>query len=530
MKYMKTNKTGVLALLVGMLGLWSCHKDLDRFPTNDITSEVVYKDINGYIGVASKVYGSMALTGSFGPGSTDLAGIDPGTSDFLRLWWKAQTLSTDEAVVAWNDPGIQDFHNMNWSSSNPMLRGLYNRCIYIITAANEFLRESTPAKLSARGITGADATLVNTFRAEMRFIRAFNYWVLMDLFGNPPFVTEEDQIGLKPPRQIKRADLFKYVEEELLAIQEQLGAPRTLPYGRADRAAAWALLSRLYLNAHIYNGGTTRYNDCIAYSRRVIDAGYSLNPSYAQLFLADNHLNTNENIFTLRYDGLNTQNFGGTTFIIHAQIVNGMSASQFGVNGGWSGIRATKALPDKFPDPTGNSDSRAMFFTGNPAEIEAVSDAAQGWPSTKFKNVTRTGAPGSDPSGTFVDTDFPLFRLAEMYLNYAEAVLRGGTGGSTAQALAYINLLRERAYGNNSGNFTSITLNDILDERSREMHWEGLRRTDLIRYGYFTSSSYLWPWKGGLRNGTGVGAHRNLYPLPAPDLSANPNLTQNPNY
>lgn len=527
---MKTNKTGVLALLVSMLGLWSCHKDLDRFPVNDTTSEVVYKDINGYIGVASKVYGSMALTGSFGPGSTDLAGIDPGTSDFLRLWWKAQTLSTDEAVVAWNDPGIQDFHNMNWSSANPMLRGLYNRCVYVVSVANEFLRESTPEKLSARGITGADATLVNSFRAEMRFIRAFNYWVLMDLFGNPPFITEEDLIGLKPPRQIKRADLFKYVEEELLAIQDQLGAPRTLPYGRADRAAAWALLSRLYLNANIYNGGTTRYNDAITYSRRVIDAGYSLNPSYAQLFLADNHLNTTENIFTLRYDGLNTQNFGGTTFIIHAQIVNGMTASQFGVNGGWSGIRTTKALPDRFPDATGNSDRRAMFFTGNPAEIVAISDATQGWPSTKFKNVTRSGAAGSDPSGTFVDTDFPLFRVAEMYLNYAEAVLRGGTGGSSAQALAYMNLLRERAYGNNTGNFTSITLNDILDERSREMHWEGLRRTDLIRYGHFTSSTYLWPWKGGLPNGTGVGIHRNLYPLPAPDLSANPNLTQNPNY
>jgi starch-binding outer membrane protein, SusD/RagB family len=527
---MKKIKAGSLVLMVGMLGLWSCHKDLDRFPTNDTTSEVVYKDVNGYVGVATKVYSALALTGSFGPGSTDLAGIDAGTSDFLRLWWKAQTLSTDEAVVAWNDPGIQDFHSMNWGAQNPMLTGLYNRCLYIVSVVNEFLRESTPEKLSGRGITGADADVVNAFRAEMRFIRAYQYWVLMDLFGNPPFITEADQVGLTPPKQTTRAELFSYIESELLAIDAALGAPRSLPYGRADKAAAWALLSRLYLNANVYTG-TPKFTECINYSKKVIDAGYSLVNNYALLFLADNHLNTTENIFTIQYDGLNTQNYGGTTFIIHAQIVEGMTAAQFGVNGGWSGIRATKALPDLFPDNTGAADSRMIFFTGNPAVINSVSSANQGWPSTKFKNLTRTGAAGRDPSGEFVDTDFPAFRLAEMHLNYAEAVLRGGTGGSTAQALTYVNAVRQRAYrGTTDGNFTSLTLDELLRERGRELHWEGLRRTDLIRYGVFTSGSFLWPWKGGIANGTGVASFRNLFPIPAADLSANPNLKQNPNY
>lgn len=513
-----------------MLGLWSCHKDLDRFPTNDLTSEVVYKDLAGYTGVATKIYSALALTGSFGPGSTDLAGIDPGTSDFLRLWWKAQTLSTDEAVVAWNDPGLQDFHNMNWGSTNPMLTGLYNRCMYIISVVNEFLRESTPEKLNGRGITGADATTVEAYRSEMRFIRAYQYWVMMDLFGNPPFITENDKVGLTPPKQITRSELFAYVEKELKEIEALLATPRSLPYGRADKAAAWALMSRLYLNAVVYTG-TSRYTDCITYSKRVIDAGYSLVSNYALLFLADNQLNTTENIFTIQYDGLNTQNWGGTTFIVHAQIVSGQSGSDFGVNGGWSGTRATSALPDKFPDNTGALDSRMIFFTGNPKEITSVSVAAQGWPSAKFKNLSRTGVAGRDPSGNFVDTDFPAFRLAEMYLNAAEAQLRGGTGITAAQALEYVNTIRMRAYRNDpAGNYTSLSLNELLDERSREMHWEGTRRTDLIRYNYFTSGSYLWPWKGGIANGTGVGSFRNLYPIPASDLSANPNLVQNPNY
>jgi hypothetical protein len=248
------------------------------------------------------------------------------------------------------------------------------------------------------------------------------------------------------------------------------------------------------------------------------------------LFLADNQKNTTENIFNIQYDGLNTQNYGGTTFIIHAQIVAGQTGTQFGVNGGWSGIRATKNLPELFPDNTGAADSRMIFFTGNPKEITNVSTAAEGWPSAKFKNLTSTGAAGKDPSGTFVDTDFPAFRLAEMYLNAAEAQLRGGTGISSADALNYVNLVRRRAYRGNTGDFSSLSLGEMIKERSREMHWEGLRRTDLIRFDQFTSGSYLWPWKGGIAGGTGVAAFRNLYPIPAADLSANPNLKQNPNY
>ncbi len=526
---MKKIKNGSLLMLVSMLGLWSCHKDLDRFPTNDLTAEVVYKDFNGYQGVAAKAYGAFALTGSFGPGSTDLAGIDPGTSDFLRLWWKAQTLSTDEAVVAWNDPGIQDFHNMNWSSTNPMLTGLYNRCMYQISVVNEFLRESTADKLAGRGITGNDATVVNQYRAELRFLRAFQYWVMMDLFGNPPFTTEESRVGLTSPPQIQRAELFNYIETELKAIEPDLVNARANQYGRVDKAASWALLSRLYLNANVYTG-TPRYTDAVTYSKRVIDAGYTLVSNYALLFLADNNVANTEMILPIIYDGLRIQNFGGTTFLVHAQIQEGMTASQFGVNGGWSGIRATRALPDAFPDNTGATDRRAIFFRGNPIEISAVSAAATGWPSTKFKNVTRTGAAGTDPSGQFVDTDFPLFRFAEMHLNYAEAVLRGGTGGSTALALQYVNALRQRAYGNTDGNFSSLSLDELLKERMRELHWEGLRRTDLIRYGHFTSGSFVWPWKGGIPGGTGVASFRNLYPIPAADLSANANLQQNPNY
>ena len=506
----------------------SCNKDLNRLPTNGLTADQVYSSMDGYKLAFAKVYGSYAQTGNNGPGSGDIQGIDAGTSDFFRLFWGAQELSTDEAVISWGDAGIQDFHFMNWSSSNAFLQGLYYRSMYQITLANDFIRQSSDAKLASRGITGNDAATIKTYVAEARFLRAYQYWVLMDLYGNPPFVTEKDEIG-NIPKQIKRKDLFDYVVSELKAIEPDLKAPKTNEYGRADQAADWALLSRVYLNAEVYTG-TADYNDAVTYSKKVIDAEYTLTPIYNWLFLADNNKNTNEFILTINYDGLKTQGYGGTTFLTHAPVGGEMNPSKFGITGGWSGARTTKNLPALFPDVTGNKDTRADFFTqGQNLEINDITSFTDGYAVTKFRNVTRDTANGS--SLDYSDIDMPIFRLPEMYLTYAEATLRGGNGDKSL-ALQYINDLRERAYGNSSGDIgaNDLTLDFILNERARELYWEGFRRTDLIRFGEFTTSKYLWPWKGGVKSGTGVQAYRNLYPLPSTDVQANPNLVQNPGY
>ncbi len=512
----------------------SCTKDLDRFPTNDVTSETVYKTANGYKQVLAKVYGAFALTGNSGPaGSGDIQGIDEGFSDFFRLFWNVQELPTDEAVIAWNDATIQNFHNMSWTATDAFLQGLYYRSIYQITVANEYLRQSADDRLNDRGITGTDADAIRASRSEVRFLRAYQYWVLMDLFGNPPFVDENFKVGTADlPAQIKRADLFNWIETELKAIESTLPAHRTNEYGRVDKGAAQALLARMYLNAQVYTG-TPKWADAVTYSKRVIDAGYSLVSNYQWLLLADNHQNTNEFILTINYDGKRTQGYGGTTYLTHAS--TGSWSTLTGIpSGGWYGLRTTKNIVNLFPDPNGTADKRAMFYTsGQNLEINDLGTFNDGYAATRFRNVTRSGAlaPNIDPNGDFTDIDMPLFRLAEMYLIYAEATLRGG-GGDANLALQYVNNLRARAYGNTTGNITSAQLNTdfILDERARELYYEGHRRTDLVRYGRFTSSTYLWPWKGGVRNGTGVPDYRNLYPLPQSDVTANPNLKQNPNY
>jgi starch-binding outer membrane protein, SusD/RagB family len=531
-------KTGIVAALC-LVVVQSCTKKLDLTPTNDVTSETVYATAAGYKQVLAKVYGSFALTGNQGPaGNGDVQGIDEGFSDFYRLFWKAQELSTDEAVITWGDVGIQDFHNMNWTSNNSFLTGLYYRCLYQITLCNEFIRQSTDDKLSERGISGADADNIRQYAREARFLRAFQYWVLVDLFGNPPFATEATAIGGAPPPRALRSEVFSYIETELKAIEAEMPAPRSNEYGRADQGAVWALLARLYLNAQVYNQdpvtsqlGAPRFTDAITYAKKVIDAGYSLVNDYTWLMRADNHQNTSEFIFSITYDGLRTQGYGGTTFLTHACVGGSMPASSFGIAGGWSGLRATKALPNLFPDVTGTADKRSLFYTnGQNLEISNITAFTDGLGVTKYRNVTRTGAIGS--SQDFSDVDMPLFRLSEMYLIYAESVLRNGTGGDLATALTYINTIRTRAYTNTSGNIATgqLTLDFILDERARELYWEGFRRSDLIRYNKFTEGTYLWPWKGGVSSGTAVSATRKIYPIPSRDINANTNLIQNPGY
>lgn len=528
---MKNKLFKALGLIaVTSLFMVACTKDLNRVPPYDFTSAQIYKDLAGYKQVLAKLYAGLSLTGNAGPdGQGDIRGIDEGFSSYLRQYWQAQELSTDEAIIAWNDATIKDFHYMTWGASDVFLRALYYRIYFQITLCNEFIRESAASKLSERNISGADATEIGYFRAEARFLRAMSYYHALDLFGNVPFVTENDAIGAFLPPRITRLALFNYIESELLAIENDLKNAKTNEYGRADKAANWSLLSRFYLNAEVYTG-TAKYTEAVTYANKVIGASYSLISNWRNLFVADNNVTgANEFIFPITFDGGKSRTWGGTTYLVHAPIVGSMSASSFGVDFGWGGIRTTKQFVQKFAGPAG--DSRMNFYTsGQNLEINDVGTATDGYGIIKFTNKTSTGANGSNL--TWVDTDFPMFRLPELYLNYAEAVLRGGSGGDVTTALNYVNMLRQRAYGNTSGNITAgqLNLQFILDERAKELHWEGVRRTDLIRYGQFTTGAYLWAWKGNTMNGQAVGNHRNLYPVPASDLTANPNLVQNPGY
>ncbi len=607
----------------------SCHDDLNQSPIDpdSFTEENVFASVNEAKGALAKLYASLALTGQNGPaGSPDIADIDEGFSQFSRMLFNLNEITTDHAVVGWGDPGLPDLHGMYWSSSNDFTEAMYYRLAQAVSFSNSFIK-------NASELSGDE---VNVFIAEARFLRAFAYYNLLDLYGNVPLTTE---ISTELPTQSNRTELFNFIESELMEIESIMLASNE--YGRVDNIAAHALLSRLYLNAEAWTG-QDRYADCVTYSQNVINSGYTLNTNdangngtaYDELFMADNDVNgaQNEFIFTLNFDGMQSQTYGGTTFLVHAAIGGSMNPGNFGVNGGWGGLRTTKNLVNQFavdldalnsslgsqsdwglvgsatpngwngPDvemyqtgpqefsiytelasgelkfrfnedwgnnfgDNGNdgtlesgganipvsagtyfivmdlgsgtytispfsSDKRGMFYSdGQNLEIESIPPFEDGYAVTKWTNIDSNGNQGSDSSGNFVDTDIPLIRLAEIYLNYAEATLRGG-GGDTNTALSLINQIRERGFGGSSGAISSgdLTLDFILDERSRELYWEGLRRTDLIRYNRFTSSSYLWPFKGNEATGVGVDEYRNLFPLPANVVAINSNLTQNEGY
>jgi hypothetical protein len=540
-----TRTLGMLALAAGLAATSSCTKELDQTPDYSANAEIVYSDPAQIQQVLARLYATFAVSGQQGPaGQPDISGIDEGFSNYLRQYWQIQEVTTDEAVIGWNDATLPELNTNRWDANNTFVRATYDRVFYEIALCNEFIRQTSDANLASRGVSGDAANSVRTYREEARVLRALSYWHALDLFGGGPFATEADAIGIVPPYK-KGADLFTYIESELKAVDAAglLLKPRAV-YARADQAVCWTLLTKLYLNAKVYTG-TDHSTDAITYANKVLAAGYTLSPNYSWLFLADNDRTAarNEVIFPIAFDGIKTQTYGGMTYLVHAPVGGRVSPDSIGINGGWGGLRTKPALINLFPGgATGRSDARQlMFFTrGQKSSVDTLSLFTNGYLITKFKNITSTGKGGSDAqildpvtrkvigggSGNFADTDYPMFRLADVQLMYAEALLRGGSGGTAGTALAQVNAVRARS---GATALASVTLDDILNERGRELYWEGHRRTDLIRFGKYTTG-YNWSFKGGVPAGRDIESYRTLFPIPNTDRVVNPNLPQNPGY
>jgi hypothetical protein len=514
---------------VTLMTIAAC-SDVPVQPKSSITSANIFTDPASYQQFLAKLYGGLVVTGQNGPdGNPDITGIDEGFSQYIRGYWQLQELPTDEAIIGWGDIGLPELNKQTWSASNPFVNAMYSRIYYQVALANQFLRETTDPKLDSRGVSAAIKTQVHQYRAEARFLRALSYWHAIDLYGNVPYADENTAVS-SLPRQATRSEIFSFVETELKAIRPLLPAKSVGDqYGRASQAAVDMVLAHLYLNAKVYTG-TDRYADARTTAEQVIAAGFTLDPIYKHLFEADNN-SSPELIFTVPQDGQRTRTWGGLTFLVHAAVGGNMNPGSFGIDGGWWGLRLRSPVPTRFAaEPAAGSDTRAsiMFTNGQSLVASDVGDFSKGYGFPKYRNVTSSGAQGSNL--TFPDTDYPMFRLADAYLIYAEAVARGA-GGSVATAVGYINQLRERAYGNSAGDITAADLTPqfILDERSRELTWEGFRRQDLIRFGQFSSAG-VWEWKGGTPGGAVTASFHDLYPIPSNELAANPNMKQNPGY
>ncbi|PWJ42480.1 RagB/SusD family nutrient uptake outer membrane protein [Sediminitomix flava] len=542
----------IVALFSATL-LTSClnRLDLDPIDPNEDTNISTPEDYFAYL---TKLYAGLSNTGQNG-GDGDLGGADPGATQYWRVFWNAQEFPTDEVVNSWTDEGAPDMSYMTWSANNPFVLGMYNRIYYQISATNEFLRKSADLKLEDlpdwKEDENGDKPVYATeeqeqWIAEARYLRAYSYWHALDFFGNKvPFVTEEDPIGSFMPMPAgtdeRGPELFNYVMEELeylVSAESKLPAIRQAWLGRADKGAALMLLSKLYLNHEVYLG-----NKVAGYyekgrehlSRLINEGGYSLYTqaetenysAYQSLFMADNEKTASEVIFMIMSDSRSMRHWGGTTYLIAAGIGGDMDAQAQGINSGWGGNRATPTMVDNMELRGG--DDRVMFARedeGQSKEIDNSAEFQQGYGVKKWNNLQQNGTKKNETEGVFTDTNIPVFRLADAYLMLAEFDLRI-EGSVSGVAKTYVDAILERADANP---VSSINLDFILDERGRELYWEGHRRTDLIRFGKYTKDMN-WSFKGGSPSGVpNLSDHLELYPIPAADLGANTNLSQNAGY
>ena len=537
----------IFGLILSALMISSCVKDLEVTPKDP--SKILAGNLGDdpdYMKMAlGKLYASFIISGQGENGGDDITASDGNFFTTMRALWNLQEITTDEAICAWGDVGIADLNTQTWSPSNPFLTALYQRLALSITYCNDFIK-------NAQIYGGANT---DRYVAEARFLRALAYYWAIDLFGQFPFTTEEDGVGKFFPEIGTRSAIFDYIESELLDIEDKLGAPKS-SYPQADQASAWMLLARLYLNAEVYTG-TPRWDDCKEYCDKVISSNvYSLATNYRQNFSADNDGRHNpEMIFAWEQDGIHVQGYVGTTFIIEsssdsryirAEDFHGLTS-----NTNWNGNRAriqfldllvdTIATYGNVPIPAADSlylqsdDNRVFLKRKKAPNIPSASSSGDyGIGVYKFTARNSDGTSPANYNTAYACTDFPVFRLADAYMMRAEALYRIGGAANIDAAVLDINKIRERAYGNTSGNITAadLDLDFIIDERGREFYYEAQRRTDLVRFGKFTGGDYLWQWKGGTYAGTSTAEHLDLFPIPGDELSANPNYNgaNNPGY
>lgn len=531
------------ALIIG------CVNDLDTLPLNktEPIAEYVYgADENAYLSGLARIYFQFASNDL-----TDLQQMDGGASELVRAFWSVQETTTDEAKCSWeNDAWVRALNTNTWSEvQNDAIYAVYVRTLQGIAIVNEYLRQTTPDKLSSRGVSSDLAAKIDVFRDEARFIRAYLYWMALDCFGSVPFTTENSPLGgAYFPQQASRSDIFDYCVSELtylISDQSNMLPPRS-NYPRADKGSAAGLLARMYLNSNVYTG-VERWQEAKTVCEVIFNMGYSLCPDYTALFRGDNGSNAlvhGEMLWVIDYDSGSTESYGGTTYLLCASLAATDITDQSRPNGqrnGWAGLRVPYEYVSRYFNVTGQdyqtgtynvTDKRGEVFyiKGREESMDgALYSFMNGWSCLKYNNIpygqTDQSFLQSSALKDYSDVDFPMIRLAEIYLIYAEACMHLG---ADAQALPMLQALSARAGVDPP---TEITRDLLVAERARELMWESHRRTDLIRYGLYHTDTYLWPYKGGDEySGQSFPEYKCLFSIPPTELAVNDMLVQNPGY
>ncbi len=468
--------------------------------------------------LSETTYDVIPTSGSFGSTSAQQAAlIGPlynGLGDYYANMTNLNTV-TDEQIVPtrggdWKDgDNWKRLYTHTWDpvTDNGQFNGPWTWCYNNITSINQQLGTATDAGL----------------KAELRALRAFFHYQAMDLFGN---VIISDAVGSTTPAQTTRAQVFAFVEKELLAVYPDLSnVTGGAYYGRMNKYVADMILAKLYLNAQVYTG-TPRWADAITRCTNLISSGkFQLPSDYFSNFVVQNQ-NSPEIILATPFDKSKRGGF-------HPQMQTLHYLNQLTYNIGtapWNGFAAVTEFYNSFDD---KDIRKKQWIVGQQYKADGTPLTDDGVPLVYRPEIESfafdAGANGRlagartqkyeiqrNNSFTEQDNDFVVYRLADVYLMRAEANLRLG---NTAAAITDANVVRTRT---GLPSYTSLTLTELLAERGRELAWEYHRRQDMIRFGVFGAAKRFKPADSD--------NHWELYPIPRDQLALNPNLKQNPGY
>ncbi len=440
--------------------------------------------------------------------------------------WRMKEFSTDEFIVpgrasgGWFDQNNIDLTNHVENADNATIARAWSQIFQEIGTANAVMEslDASPNK---------DKLKVEI--AETRALRAYGYFFAMDNWGNVPLVTVARLDPKNLPPTTPRADVYKFIESEMLAAVEDLPSitqvNRATYYPRFTKESIYTALAYMYLNAEVYTG-TAQWQQVVDMCDKVINTGaYSLLPNAGDNFASPNQAGSNEIISAFTKDP--TKNAGNNQFILYTQ--NALDQLKYNLPfGPANGYSTTQAVLDRYEDkdvrkslieygPQFYLDGRPLTYTnGTQLVLIPVKDIISAQDNEGYKVLKYTPV-GATFAGFNADNDLVLERYSDVLLMKAEALFRLG---NTATALPLVNQVRQRS---SATALTSLTLQDLEDERGREFLWEGCRRTDMIRFGdYFTGT---WPFKT-----TQTEPFHKVYPIPNEQIVANPNLSQNNGY
>lgn len=531
---MKLNKyiaAGIIALMG--VGAVSCTGDLNMKPNDPDTQTGIQSkaELDGFL---ARLYGNFYR-------DDIVSTSDGGAGSFTRAHFNLEEITADECFISekWNDPGYQPLNKNQWTSDNEWIYAAFAREFFNAKMGAEYIAnmQVLGPKFYPAETENTDPDYVPEYKAriaEASAIRAMAYYWMINFFGKGPWITPESVTGEIPPTY-GRTELFNAIVDELKAAIPDLKWAKDQSYGRVSREAGYALLARFYLNAGVFTG-TPMWAECAEACKAVVNSpsGIKLAPEYKYLFCASNdkYVGNGEILWAVPQQQGRMEAWGGTTYLTAGAWVETASEDflkTLNWKEAWGGLRVRPELSRAL-----KGDPRRLIYEGT--FQEAIPDLKNydanscGYMIVKYTNTTEddyyneVGASKvpyvGNNSSPMCNADYPMIRLADVYLMLAECQLRG----VNCDGLRYLNMVRDRV---GLEPLADLTEANVLHERQCELYLEGNRRTDLIRFGLYTGSNYLWSWKNGVYEGGSIEPYRALYPIPYQYVTTVP---QNPGY